>query len=429
LKQDAEDQRKAADAAAKRARELGDKGTDTPKDWDDLAKATDAAESAKFTAKRAATDFDRITAELREFTERLTRTRKLVDTDKNKKAALEKLKNEVNDRLQDLEIANLDPKDPKAGKAIADQIKKRFGVKLNLNQSTVTYDKNGKQVVTDNATKADPNKEAATLKALYLTLSRAPVFPEKTLKSMTISLRPATAQGEGGVYYESDKSMEITCKRPRESMDYNNQLNSPRYFPDGVDEDCKAANDDPVNYFDWATLHEVAHAVDAKHKFMIKNGAGPKYGAWIEYGNKCEPVATIVANQFGKSLKAADKTKLEKYALGLMKNGKVAAPKTPEETAVKNWVDAVRVGNNIWWNGAACKNLAIGGRVYQEAYDYGGGQWNSYDLAARKQGIHGYQFRAPGEWFAELYAAYYSDKLKPSHPFAPDLAKLELPSK
>ena len=77
----------------------------------------------------------------------------------------------------------------------------------------------------------------------------------------------------------------------------------------------------------------------------------------------------------------------------------------------------------------ACKNLAIGNRVYQEAYDYGGGQWNSYALAARKQGIHGYQFRAPGEWFAELYAAYYSDKLKPSHPFVPDLAKLEVPTK
>ena len=84
----------------------------------------------------------------------------------------------------------------------------------------------------------------------------------------------------------------------------------------------------------------------------------------------------------------------------------------------------MRVGKGIWWDGTSCNTLAIGSRVYQEAYD---GWWNSYDLAARKQGIHGYQFRARGEWFAELYAAYYSDKLKPSHPFVPDLAKLEVP--
>jgi hypothetical protein len=41
-------------------------------------------------------------------------------------------------------------------------------------------------------------------------------------------------------------------------------------------------------------------------------------------------------------------------------------------------------------------------------------------LDARKRGIHGYQFRAPGEWFAELYAAYYMGMLKPEHPAVKD---------
>ena len=430
LKQDAEDKRKAADAAAKRTRELGDKGTDTPKDWDDLSKANEAAETAKFTAKRAATDSDRAATEFREFTETLHRIRDATDSDSKKKAELTKLKADVAGRLLDLAIVNIDTKDPKAGKIIADQIKKRFGVSFNLNQSKITgIDKDGNQVFKDNDKKVDPKKEAATLKELYVTLSRAPVFPASHLKSLTISLRPSNSESEGGVYYEDGKSAEITCRRPGESFNYGDQLNSAAYFPDGVEDNCKAANSDPVNYFDWATLHEVAHAVDAKNKFMTKNGAAPKYGAWIEYGNKIEPIATAVANQFGKSLAAPEKAKLEKYALALMKNAKVAAPATPEQTAVKKWVDGVRVGKGLWWDGGASKNLAIGGRVYQEAYDFGGGWWNSYDLAARRQGIHGYQFRAPGEWFAELYAAYYSDKLKPSHPFVPDLAKLELPAK
>jgi hypothetical protein len=430
LKQDADDKRKAADAAAKRARELGDKGTDTPKDWDDLANANTAAETAKFTAKRAATDSDRGLAELRQFTDALVRIRGAVDSDSNKKASLKKLKDQVTGRLLDMAIVNIDTKDPNAGKIIADQIKKRFGVSFNLKQSKITgRDKDNNQVFKDNDKKVDPKKEAATLKELYVTLSRAPVFPASQLKTLNISLRPKESESEGGVYYEDSKTAEITCRRPGESFNYGDQLNSASYFPDGVDENCKAANSDPVNYFDWATLHEVAHAVDAKHKFMATNGKGTKYGAWVEYGNAVEPVATVVANEFGKSLAAQEKAKLEKYALALMKNKKTAAPATPEQTAVKNWVDSVRVGKGIWWDGVACNTLAIGGRVYQEAYDFGGGWWNSYDLSARKQGIHGYQFRAPGEWFAELYAAYYSDKLKPSHPFVPDLAKLELPSK
>jgi hypothetical protein len=48
----------------------------------------------------------------------------------------------------------------------------------------------------------------------------------------------------------------------------------------------------------------------------------------------------------------------------------------------------------------------------------------SYDAAARKQGLTGYQFRAPGEWFAELYAAYKAKMLKPSHPAVAWLKKL-----
>ena len=66
---------------------------------------------------------------------------------------------------------------------------------------------------------------------------------------------------------------------------------------------------------------------------------------------------------------------------------------------------------------AECAKRAIGGRVYHEAYPSGDNQWVSYNLDARKKGITGYQFRAPGEWFAELYAAYYSGKLKDSHPY------------
>jgi hypothetical protein len=82
-------------------------------------------------------------------------------------------------------------------------------------------------------------------------------------------------------------------------------------------------------------------------------------------------------------------------------------------------LQAIRcTGNNgLWDKGAsAADKYKIGGRVYQQSY--AGNQWSSYPLAVRARGISQYQFRAAGEWFAELYALYYLKKLPPTHPDA-----------
>ena len=60
-------------------------------------------------------------------------------------------------------------------------------------------------------------------------------------------------------------------------------------------------------------------------------------------------------------------------------------------------------------------------KIYHEAYAR---VWVGYDAEARKRGLTGYQFRAPGEWFAELYAGFRSNKLKPDHPAVSWLKKL-----
>ena len=430
MKKDAEDKRKKSDDLIKDARKKSEAGTDTQKDWDDATKALQTADAAHYGAKSAEREAKRAEESLREMTERLHQIRDSADSDSDKKTKLQKLKSDIAGKQLDASIANIDPKDPKAGKVIADQIKKRFGVSFKLNETKIMgRDAQGKQIFKDNHKKIDPKKEAETLKELYLTLSKAPEFPKSHLKKLTVSLRPANSESEGGVYFGGSKSAEITCRRPGESFNYGDQLNSRSAFPGGVDENCKAANSDPVNYFDWATLHEVAHAVDAKKGFMNGKMSGAKFGNWIEYENKVGPLAKIVSDHFGGSLAADAKKKLDEYTLKRIKAAPKGgpAPTTPEETKVQQWVDAVRHTQGLWWDGAQSAALAIGGRVYQEAYGFGGGWWNSYALSARSQGIHGYQFRAPGEWFAELYAAYYSDKLKPSHPIVSDLAALEPP--
>ncbi len=69
--------------------------------------------------------------------------------------------------------------------------------------------------------------------------------------------------------------------------------------------------------------------------------------------------------------------------------------------------------DGLWAFPSKAAKLAIDGRVYHEAYE---GQWVSYQLSARKTEVTEYQFRAPGEWFAEVYACYFTDKLKDGHP-------------
>ncbi len=178
-------------------------------------------------------------------------------------------------------------------------------------------------------------------------------------------------------------------------------------------------------YFDFATLHEIGHAVDDKKKFMAKNGSKDEYGGWINYGGDVTKVAKI-ANDHFKFNQAYIEERLSGNTPNLPDLVVDARALTDQQwldlqTKVNDWCDGIKMDKDLWWDGSNSARLSIAGRVYQEAYE---GSWVSYKLSARNQGIHGYQFRAPGEWFAELYAAYHSKILKDDHPCDSWLSKL-----
>jgi hypothetical protein len=269
------------------------------------------------------------------------------------------------------------------------------------------------------ADKTAPDKSVKRVYEMLLKVPESHVKPKVTQIQRFQEDTGGAAYGGGKIYLNCGRAGATT------STNQGAQLCSPDFFPDGVDENCQPpadAKNKEVTYFDWATLHEVGHAVDDKNGFMKKNQKKDEYGGWEVYGADVSEPAKAAQKRFNYDLGYIKKR--------LLWNGKGAPPAAPAKPAsadqakwddtkkkVDAWCDAVK-GLRLWWEGELSKRVAIEGRVYQMSYDWP--QWVSYKLDARKQGIHGYQFRAPGEWFAELYAAYYMGMLKPEHPAVKD---------
>ena len=171
-----------------------------------------------------------------------------------------------------------------------------------------------------------------------------------------------------------------------------------------------------VNGFNVSMLHEIGHAVDDKYGVMKRNGSSKKYGGWKEYGGDVGEIADKAAKHF-KYDKSYIASYLSKpggnYPKPEPAGGAEADEWDQRRLEAEAWCDSIRSGNTIWYSATETKRLQIGGRVYQEAYS---GKWVSYEFAARSQGVRGYQFRAPGEWFADIYAAFHSGKMNPKHP-------------
>lgn len=240
---------------------------------------------------------------------------------------------------------------------------------------------------------------------------------------------PAPGGDKVGGEYKAESETARTFGRPKvEDQEFGakllNRARRPQ-LPADVEPDCRPADTKPVDVLDWSTLHEVGHSLDDANNFMGRFGDKDDYGGWISYGAHVEPIAEAVAAAFGYDKVPAQK----RYLLELIQGGK---PLPPQPPAGQNWDAALlevqrwhKAANTpeIWRDHAASMAMHVGERIYQQPYP---DEWVSYKAVARKRGLTGFQFKAPGEWFAELYAGYQSGKLLPTHPARKWLAKLSV---
>jgi hypothetical protein len=311
--------------------------------------------------------------------------------------------------------AMIDSLEPEAQRAVVKVVfAARFGCKIE--------NFSNKNLVPGNLV-ADGTTEGPNVVAFYRAMEDLP--NDDTLDNDSLASFAVADSGSGSSYNGSKKQILMAEGDAAYSTAYNFGSEHEVGSPDDAEtpeeremlENCQPANDEPVTFFNWNTLHEVGHAVDDKHGFMNKNGSSPSHGGWTIYGRDVTKIATVLKNKY-----KYDETYIIAY---LAHNQNPAIPEKPETEAcsVEEWesrrlavrahIDMASVGNNPWASMSLATKLAIDGVVYQESY---ANNWHSYQFSERSKAITGYQFRAPGEWFSELYAAYHSGKLKPSHP-------------
>ncbi len=274
---------------------------------------------------------------------------------------------------------------------------------------------------------ASKKRETKAMKALCATYAKIPKDVKSAGSIKKIEHNDSSDSVSGG-YGTADASIELTGRPKLAKQEFGDDLTATdlhgkkvQQLPK-VDKECQAVGG-KADALSFAALHEVGHGVDDAHTFMARNGRGPKFGGWIRYGAAVEQIADAVGPWVQAKIANGNtfytKPEDKKYVIDKLLNqgGKrpAAAKNSPDAKALDEfdrWYTLATSGS-IYERDSDCKSIAIGGRVYHQAYPR---DWVSYEYAARSKGLTGYQFRAPGEWFAEIYAGYRANRLGPKHP-------------
>jgi hypothetical protein len=326
-------------------------------------------------------------------------------------------------------VGDLPPNTPP--KVLYAALEARYGVEIEQFKN-LKKDKAGKLTWDiDEKTRLDPTKpdpdQEVDLTGLYKVLGKVPVADVKHVeKIQRVTDDQMSGVYQGGVFTDT---IALHCGRPNDPTNKTHFDKPGQVVPAGeaVDPECAPLTPgDTAPWFDFTVLHEVGHAVDDAQGIM--SGERAKDAGWDTHGTGAiaKRIAAAVGYDAGYIEDMLDdKASTPPKHKPRLPDGKKQADWDAARDKAEAWVKAIRVDKELWDNAASAKDHQIDGRVYHEAYE---GTWVSYKYAARSKGITGYQFRAPMEWFAELYAAFHCNKLNPSHPATTWLRKLKAQS-
>lgn len=196
----------------------------------------------------------------------------------------------------------------------------------------------------------------------------------------------------------------------------------PSYHPDPRELDINVAATGDISS---TVLHETGHAVDRQMGWTTGDEpAKSSRGGWVQYENNTGICATdmVSDSQAGilalaepqrEDVQAQMRTAMRAHSTANMARRIRALPwfaALPPARSAAVLADpalhAVTMGVADPWKKAdgGTRLGAADAHVYEESYP---SNWNRYEYQARTRILTNYQFRDPGEWFSEVYAAYF----------------------
>ncbi|MBA3540674.1 MAG: hypothetical protein H0T79_13770, partial [Deltaproteobacteria bacterium] len=178
----------------------------------------------------------------------------------------------------------------------------------------------------------------------------------------------------------------------------------------------------PVNMFNATLRHEIGHAVDNQLGIMSAMMSQENCGGWIKYPSYDAFVDAIIGaaggmsghgypdeGQYRSAMKKAVKEKKDfLVALGEISPGAVAAaaPFSTRGPVSVVWTTGLWSGQP--WYDDSWKT--VNNRNFQRAYGDAGSLYSFRADIMTSRRVTEYQWRAPGEWFAEAYQVYYAEQ-------------------
>ncbi len=295
----------------------------------------------------------------------------------DRRARAEKLK-EINVAAESLFDSAADAqkaKDPDAVQAVyAKALKDRYGIEI----------------------KTPPGFKNTHLDKIYKMFDKVPetdVVQSKMKKLSYDTANPSAWYSDTEIQFGSATGAENT------PMEYTNPKTGAKEHP---------------NWFNLTALHELGHSVDDRFGIMSANGGKPGCGGWRQ--ETVDSAAQAMLGLLGGTKPALDPKRLHDLTVLALRNGLTTQP--PDVTA-DDWKALAgffarcgtrRSAMNPW-----ASPLDVNGRSYHQAYSPadGGEQWVSFSMSSHAGTLSNYQWRAPGEWFAEIYSYTWLKSMNP----------------
>jgi hypothetical protein len=175
-----------------------------------------------------------------------------------------------------------------------------------------------------------------------------------------------------------------------------------------------------VNYFNATLRHEIGHAVDRDLGIMDRMRETQQCGNWVKYGSYDSFVDAII-RQFPTGMSGHGYPDEGKYKKAMRRAVSKHKTFTDALKDVDSSLAAVQAGPVavVWeprnWDAKpqpwySDKWVTAGTRNFQCAYGDDDSLWSFDASHMSRTRVTEYQWRAPGEWFAECYQVYYAEQ-------------------